>query len=404
MQANRVLLTGLMALCTVTFPLHARGNIVSSIVKGPVAADGDVVSAATDLVINLTTLLNPAVPGRTLLAGRTIKVILPDQFVNTGSLPLQDVFSSPTCVPGHLQCSTAVLLQGWPQHPILPRVPPTPPGTGTPQYTLSLEGTNTIVLTATVDLALGVPLPGPGIKQIHLILNGFRNPPHPGFYPIAVVAETGPNGEVESGTGTVHILPQIGPSINVTSAFNPGAPNTIFQQTAPGELAPLPYDFLLWDRSGDPFEGVTVQMVNPEYAHLKQDKSVVGHVAIEMPLGATMQEVFTQEPSSAIEAPITGVPTARLRAFFRAGSATGVYVVTFALNGGNAVRLFVDAELPDGPVNRERLGMLRRHTATPAPTAPIICLAGCGFWTGICHRQLPILATQHDFTASVGHP
>lgn len=343
-KVNRVFLVGIIALCTATLPVQASDNIVTSVAKAPIVADGDVESAATDLVIDLDTSLDPAVPGRTLLAGRTIKVILPDQFVDAGLLPIQDVFSSPNCIPGNLQCSTAVLLQGWPQRPILPRVPPAPPGVGAPQYSLSLEGTNTIVFTADVDLVPGVPLSGPGIKQIHLILNGFINPPRPGFYPIALEAETGPNSEMERGIGTVHILPRIRPSINVTSAFNPGAPNTIFQKTAPGELTPLPYDFLLWDRAGDPFEGVTVEMVNPDFALLKQGKRVVGHVTIETPPGATEQEVFTEEPSSVINAPITGVPTARLRAFFRAGSATGEYVVTFALNGGNAVHMFVEVE------------------------------------------------------------
>ncbi len=344
MKVNLILLAGILTLCTATFPVQATDHIVSSVVKAPIVADGDVVNAATDIVIDLDASLDPAVSGRTLLAGRTIKVTLPDEFVDTGLLPLQDIFSSPTCIPGNLQCSTAVLLQGWPQHPILPRVPPAPPGVGVPQYSLNLEGTNTIVFTANVDLVPGVPLSGPGIKQIHLILKGFTNPPHPGFYPIAVEAETGPNGEVESGTGIVHILPQVRPSINVTSAFNAGAPNTIFQKTAPGELTPLPYDFLLWDRTGDPLEGVTVEMVNPDYALLRQGRRVVGHVAIETPPGATGQEVFTVEPSSVINAPISGVPTARLTAFFRVGSATGEYVVTFAVNGGNAVKMFVEVE------------------------------------------------------------
>ena len=54
--------------------------------------------------------------------------------------------------------------------------------------------------------------------------------------------------------------------------------------------------------------------------------------------------MFTVEASSVINAPISGVPTARLTAFFRAGSATGEYVVTFAVNGGNAVQMFVEVE------------------------------------------------------------
>ncbi|MCI0622065.1 MAG: hypothetical protein L0387_10420 [Acidobacteria bacterium] len=335
---------GLIALGCEKTPTESdmlKDNVVASIEKAPIVADGNVVSAATDLVINLNTSLDPAVPGRTLLAGRTIKVTLPDEFVNTGSLPLQDIFSSPTCVPGNLQCTSAILLQGWPQHPILPRVPPTPPGQGTPQYSLSLEGKNTIVFTALVDVVPGAPLVGPGIKQIHLILNGFTNPSKPGFYSITVEAQTGPNGEVEQGMGTVQILQEIRPSINVTCAFNQGAPNTIFQKTSPGQLTPLPLDFLLWDRAGNPLEGVTLETVNPGNALLKQGQSEVGRVTIDAPSGATGQEVFTSQPSAVIKAPISGVPTARLTAFFRGGSTTGEYKVSFALNGGNAVQIFV---------------------------------------------------------------
>src|SRR3990172_145692 len=346
MKAHRILVAVMIALLTTALPTQARGrdNIVSAVVKAPVVADGDVVDAATDVVINLDTSLDPAVPGRTLLAGHTIKVTLPDEFVNTGSIPLRDVFSSPTCVPGNLQCSTAVLLQGWPQRPILPRAPPAPPGTGVPQYSLSLEGSNTIVFTANVNLVPGVPLSGPGIKQIYLNLNGFRNSSRPGLYRIAVEAETGVNGEVERGIGLVHIRPRIRPSINVTSAFNSGAPNTIYQTTVPGELTPLPYDFLLWDRTGDPFEDVSVEMVHPHYGQIKQGEKVVGYVVIRTPPGATGQEVFTTGPSSLVNSPVTGVPTARLTAFFRAGTAIGKYVVTFALDGGNAVQMFVNVE------------------------------------------------------------
>ncbi|HKY52672.1 MAG TPA: hypothetical protein VJM08_00140 [Anaerolineales bacterium] len=362
MKINRILIGIIIALCTAVFPVHASDNIVSSIVKAPVVADGDIAGAATDLVINLDTSLDPAVPGRMLLAGRTIKVTLPKEFINTGSTPLQDVFSSPTCVPGNLQCSTAVLLQGWPQYPILPRVPPVPPGTGTPRYTLSLEGANTIVFTALADVGPGSPLAGPGIKQIHLILNGFLNPSRTGFYPITVEAETGPNGEFEFGIGKIHIRPRMKPSINITSAFNPGAPNTIYQTTSPGALTPLPYDFLLWDRNGDPFEGVVVEMRNPSehdddrfeeddaemknrrFALLKQGERVVGSIKIKMPPNATGQEVYTEAASSVINAPITGVPTARLRVFFRAGSASGTYVVTFSLKDGNEVQMYVEVE------------------------------------------------------------
>ncbi len=85
-------------------------------------------------------------------------------------------------------------------------------------------------------------------------------------------------------------------------------------------------------------------MQNPKYALLKQGERTVGYVKIKTPRGAEGQEIFTEEISSVINAPITGVPTARLKAFFRAGSATGTYAVIFALDGGNVVRMFVEVE------------------------------------------------------------
>ncbi len=331
-------------LATLTQSAQATDQFVGSIAKAPISPDGNVAGAITDIVIDLDRSLDPDVNGRSLLAGRSIKVTLPDAFVDTGQLPLQDVFSSPTCVPGNLQCSTAVLLQGWPQRPILPSFPPNPPGTGLPQYSLSLEGSNTIVFTADIDLTPGVALAGPGIKQIHLILYGYTNPAKPGFYPVTVEAETGPNGEIESGVGSVQIIPRTRPSINVTSVFNPGSPNTIYQHTAPGELTPLPYDFLLWDRQGSPLEGVTIEMVNTHHGLLRQGRRVVGQIKIDTPPGASGQEVFTLTPSAPINAPISGIPTAHLTSYFRAGSVSGEYVVRFSLNGGNQVQMFVTVD------------------------------------------------------------
>ena len=55
-------------------------GIVSSIDKAPVIADGDVAGMRTDFVITLTGSQDPNVPGRSLAAGDTIKVILPREF------------------------------------------------------------------------------------------------------------------------------------------------------------------------------------------------------------------------------------------------------------------------------------------------------------------------------------
>ena len=344
MKKNALFLTGLIALSAICFSALATGSLISSIAKAPIGPDGNVAGAITDIVIDLDTSLDPAVTGRSLLAGHTIKVTLPEQFINQQLLPVADVFSSPSCVPGNLQCTTAVLLQGWPQHPILPAIPPAPPGSGAPQYSLSLEEPNTLVFTANVDITPGAALTGPGIKQVHLLFYGFTNPSKPGYYPVSINAETGPDGALETGTAMVHIIPRTRPSINVTSAFNPGSPNTFYQKTLPGELTPLPYDFLLWDRNGAAIEGVSAEMVNTNHALLKLDKRVIGHVNITAPKDATGHEIFTEQASSLTNAPISGIPAGRLTSFFRAGHSTGQYELNFVINGGNSVQMFVEVE------------------------------------------------------------
>lgn len=350
----RVVVPALIAIFIATLalsPASAKGNhggIVSSVDKAPIVPAGTTTGESTDIVITLDTSLDPSVPGRTLLAGHTVKVTLPDAFVNSDLVPQIQQVGTAGCVPHTpdlLQCNTAVFLQGWPQHPI-----------GPPKYSLSMEGTNTVVFTANVDLIPNAP-GEPGIKQMHLILNSFINP-HPGKYKILVQAETGAGGAVETGVGKVHILPKPRASINVTSAFVPGTPNRIYQEIGTEELTPLPYDFLLWDKNGDPFVGVEIVPVDGgnhgKQGHApKSTKSLaakmvhegrtVGHVFIERPKGATGYSVFTQSPSTLINSPISTVPTGRMTAFFRTGSEAGDYTLTFSVKGGNSVQMFVAA-------------------------------------------------------------
>ena len=314
------------------------GNIVASVTKAPVSPDGTVSGRPSELVINLDTSLDPNVPGRTLLVGRTIKVTLPDAFTSDGR-PIHlfpcDILNS---------CNSLALLQGWPQNPI-----------PSPTYALSYEGANTIVITAVANIG-PISTQNPGLKQIHLIIRGFTNP-SPGDYPVRVRAETGPGGMLETGVGLVHILSHARPNLNVVSATPDNPPprvNKIYQETSPGMLTPRPIDFLVWDGNSEPFIGVEVAVRNShvdsseaegnpdegEFLLVQGDK-VVGHVSIDAPDDATGQAVFTQTPSSAFKAPVTGIPSALLRIFFRAGSATGHYVVTFTLNGGNSAQMFV---------------------------------------------------------------
>jgi hypothetical protein len=315
-------------------------GVVSSVVKAPITPDGNVAGAPTDLVIDLDLRLDPAFVGRPLLAGCSVEVTLPDAFEWTG-LPVRDVFTA-GCAPGGFACTTGIFLQGWPQHPILPHFPLPPLGPAT-QYGLTQGGDdNTLVFTALTDLVVPNPnpAPGPGLKQIHLI-NGFTNPTRPGFYPVFVEFTAGTGCTAESGVANVHIVPKIRPSVEVTSAFNLGAPNTIYQQADIWGEAPLAWDLLLWDRKGGPMAGVTVEMVNSDFALLKQGKRAVGDIRIHAPEGA-IGHMVAGGPSVEIGAPIKGVPVGHLAVQFTAGSESGRYTTTVTMNGGNALNMFVD--------------------------------------------------------------
>jgi mono/diheme cytochrome c family protein len=312
-------------------------GIVRSIVKAPVTPDGTTAGRTTDFVINLEIPLQPNLPGLTLLEGKQIRVTLPEEIVfdNEADYPVKGV-GEENCAPGNLQCSTGVLLQGWPQNPIRP------PGK---KYALSYEAeTNTIVYTALADL---VPAPPsePGIKQIHLILNGFTNPTEPGSYPVEVTAEVGPDGAEEQGVGILEVLAEPRPSLNVTSVFNGEAsyrPNTIHQVANPGELSAHPYDFLLWDGDGEALEGVTIEAVNARHSLLVQGEEVVGHVYVDAPAQAEGHQVASLAGSAIIKAPVTGFETGRLTVCFKAGTVPGDYVVTLKVDGGNTVTMVVE--------------------------------------------------------------
>jgi hypothetical protein len=302
-------------------------DIVASVAKAPIAPAGDVAGETTDLVITLDRSLDPAVDGRGLLAGRTIKITLPADFVYQGG-PITNPGPPPACPPPSTSCGTGVLLQGWPQNPI----PPSPAN-----YTVSLEGTNTIVYTATRDLLAGDPsLNGPGIKQMHLILNNFVNP-RPGRYEFHVVAQTGHRGSVETGTAIVHIRPNPLASIHVTSVFAGPPPfaNTIYQTTTTGAPAPLDWNFLVWDREGEPASGVTINQINSASADLRYGHRVIGHIAIDGPPGATGQQV-SGGPSEVISGPVKNLPTGRLTVRFQAGDVPGLYTTSLRMNGTGA--------------------------------------------------------------------
>jgi hypothetical protein len=304
-------------------------GIADSVVKAPIIADGDVAGAPTDIVINLDTSLDPAVPGRTLAAGKTIRVTLPEEFVSAG-LPA-DVPTECGAFAG--ECNTAVLLQGWPQRPFPPTLE---------FHTLEMDGTHTLVFSAVQDLGPGAT---PGLKQTHLMALGFTNP-EAGDYAIEIEAETGPDGTVETGTAVVTIHPSIRPSINVTSIFakaNEDDPNgnPIYQQAAPGGTTPFAWDFLLWDAEGKGIVGAELVQNDEAGGDIVQGDAVIGSFTIEAPEGASGQSV-AGGPSVEFNAPVSGVPTGRLTAMFTAGDTAGSYVTTFELDGGTSQQMHVE--------------------------------------------------------------
>ena len=109
-----VLSTLLLAYCA--GPVVAQ-NLVDSIVKGGITADGDVANAPTDFLINLDVPFDSSL-GLSLAEGKTFQIVLPADFVNTGALPAEPAFASKTCTPGSLQCNTSAFIQGWPNAPL----------------------------------------------------------------------------------------------------------------------------------------------------------------------------------------------------------------------------------------------------------------------------------------------
>lgn len=333
---------------------QSASGIVGAIIKAPIAPDGDVAGAVTDFAISLAIDMDPAKPGKVLRAGESIKIQMPTEFelANAKIFPVRDLFSAKDCVPGLLKCTAGILLHGWPQHPILPSFPPGKKQ----QYTFTHDAvTNTIIYTAMVDIDK-VPLPGPGIKQIHPMLFGFKNPEKPGSYPIRVSFTDASGNETDSGVGYLEILADIAPSINITTVFVPGDkndgrppnPNTIYQKTTVGKATPMPWDFLVWDTNGNPYDGLMIEQKNKDGGLLTHNGKPVGSFTISSPSGAKGQKVEGGPSTKIPGTPIIGksfgkpIPSGRLTSKFTAGSMPGRYFTTFSLRGGNSATMIVD--------------------------------------------------------------
>lgn len=309
--------------------------------KAHTSGNGYALGQPTDVVFDLGMSLDPADPGRTLKAGDSIRITLPEEFMSSG-LPA-DVPSACDVAAG--ACNTGFLLQGWPDS-YLP--------TTEDYYTLEMDGSHTFVFTATQDL---VPSAGaPGIKQIHLLAPGFTNPEVMTEYLVQIEAETGADGTLE--TDTASFVPTDWYGMELTSAFaGPGEgaahANTEYQQARVGESPEWPWDFLVWNPTGQGWRGDITLRPLLEYTGytvpegptiletggFHNGMSELGAWWIEGPEGAT-GATATSEPVEDVESPISGETVSRLRIHFTAGDLPGRYTFHYGYSEGD--QLYVD--------------------------------------------------------------
>lgn len=336
MQRRSAILLGVLGLLvafTVATPANAshRDGIRVRTGLAPVAPDGLSAGAITDFVITFRDL-DPSVPGIGLHSGGTIRVTLPDEFVNAGALPVTGTGSIPGCAPPLVTtCSTAVVLQGWPQSPQLPF----------PDVKWE-EATNTIVVTANADwLPAGVAAPGP--KQVHLMLFGFTNPDRPGSYKVELEIQPDPTSdEVLTDTGRARVSNRVRPAVSSISLANgappPPFPNTLYQTVEAGDPS-LTLLLYLWGKDAEPLVGADFNAGSDRFRPLRDvDGKRIGWVLVRPPQGARNWSLSSGGPATPAAAFITGIDTAALTAVLETDPGVeGDYKVRFWLQGGNTV-------------------------------------------------------------------
>lgn len=354
---------------------ESGSGIVKSAQRAWVTSNGDVTGEPALWKIVLTGSIDPLAPGRSLMAGHQIRVIFPPEFDLGDIAPTHPVADIPTpfppvpplppqpCLPTNFQCTTGVLLQGWPEHPYFPPVI---------YHVVSVDAAeNAFVFTAVQDILPDPPV-NPGIKEIFLLLNGVRNP-EPGEYPVRVEAQTGAGGSWETGSVLLKVLPRPRPSINATAVFvkalsglleggpacgpgtlPPNPDNPVFQRTTVNSAAPFVWSFLLWGNNEKPLDDVALSWINDSHAHIVRGPRVVGHVFIDTPRGATGFGIEvnplgcqTYMPAAPVIGATPGVgpqPVGRLDMQFWAGDLPGAYTTTLKMNNGNSEQMVVIAE------------------------------------------------------------
>jgi hypothetical protein len=315
-----------MALVTPAAGANGRDALEITVGKAVVSPDGTAAGEITDVVFTFVDP-DPAIAGISLKKDATITIVFPDDFVNTGAGAVQPA-----------------ILQGWPQSP--PAPPPLFP------WVASVNDT-TVTITLTDDYLVGAA--GPGPKQVHLVLNGFRNP-GPGLYDVELAIQPDPEvAELLEGTAKLRIIPKPRRSIDIVSVFSGGGPpppfnNPLYQTVAAGDDS-LDVGLYLWDKrssvaDGDvnPLVGVAVEMTNATHGHLLQAGRTVGHVSITAPAGADDHALSTDGPSILGTSAVTSLPVGILITRLTTDpDVVGDYVVTFRLNGGNSTSYTVSA-------------------------------------------------------------
>ena len=365
--SNSLALAGLSALALLVNPDDAGAvGIVESAQRAWVTADGDTSGEHALWKIVLEGSKDPAVPGRSLKAGDQIRVIFPPEYDLANLDPAYPVADIPTpfppCRPTNFQCTTGVLLQGWPEHPFFPPAL---------FHTVSVDtDANAFVFTALQDIAPNPPQ-NPGIKELFVLLNGVRNPA-PGHYRLQVEAQTGPGGSWESGSTLMHVLPKARPSINATAVFvkaqagllgepscvpgtlPPNPDNPVWQSAGLNAAAPYTWTFLVWGKDQQPLTDIKLRWVNNDHARLVNGAKTVGHIYIDAPRGAEGYGIETNPLGCATYLPAAPViggtpgigpqPTGRLDLHFHTGSVAGAYTTTLTMNNGNSETMVVIAE------------------------------------------------------------
>ena len=318
-------------------PALAAEALAIEVETAPIVPNGLVAGEPFDVTLTFVDR-DPAVPGIPMKAGGTATVLLPREIVNTGS-PVAKVMGVESCQPPVLaDCSTAGFLNGWPQSPMLPF------------NEVEYDGdAHALVLTAAAD-APPYSVEHPGLKLIHLITLGFRNPAEPGDLELALEIRPDPaSDEVLSGTATLPITAERAPVVTIDSTGNPPTqgprrPNTMYQSVPLGGTSSV-LGFNLWNAEHDALVGAAPRMDAPGEGRLVgADGTVLGTVTIDAPDGAKAFGLLSA-PSMPAKTGLAGFPTGRLRGVLHTDPGVpGDYTVTVALDGGNAASQRVTAQ------------------------------------------------------------